>query len=1556
MSFHRTLIRLSALLAVVALAKGCGDGESPSAPPPPEPARPTTVTVSPATHELTALGTTVQLSAEVRDQNARVMAGATVTWTSSASSMATVDASGLVTAAGNGTATITASAGSASGSAVVTVMQSVASVEVSPSVYELTALGQTVQLTAEAFDENGHAVAGAEFSWESSDAAVATVDAGGLVTAVAEGVATITASAGEASGSAVVPVMQPVASVQVSPSAETIGLGSTLQLTAEAFDENGHAVAGAEFSWESSDAAVATVDAGGLVTGVAVGTATITASVGGAQGTAEITVGPNPDRAALEALYHATDGPNWVNNENWLTNAPLGEWYGVDTDASGRVVGLNLSGDWDSEARKDVTHGLSGPIPRELGDLTSLRQLILHNNDLRGPIPTELGNLANLEILGLAYNDLRGRIPPELGNLASLEFLSLSDNSLTGTIPRELGNLSELRLLLQLHDNQLTGPIPPELGNLASLEFLSLSDNSLTGTIPTELGNLANLVRLQLSSNKLTGTIPAELGNLANLKHMGLGGNALTGPIPPQLGQLSNLEFLVLNVNALTGAVPPELGDLSSLRGLGLARNQLSGPIPRNLLKLRLEEGFGAEGNAGLCAPGTTEFIAWLRAIPYPSLPLCNEADIAALEALYQATGGTGWTNSDGWVGDGSVSGWYGVSADSLGRVLELGLSRNGLSGRIPGLLGNLDAMTGLKIDGNALSGRLPITMLGLPLQEFRYTGTRLCTPPHESFRRWLNAIPSHDGTGIECAPPTDRNILVALYDATNGSQWRNNATWLTDAPLGDWHGVRTHQGRVVQLDLRYNGMEGSIPLELGSLSQLEDLWLSNNHLTGQIPTELGNLSNLLTLDLGYNRLTSSIPTELGNLSHLSHLNLSANDLTGRIPSEFGSLTDLQRLHLSGNDLGGQIPTELGNLSSLELLDLAANDLTGRIPSEFGSLTDLQRLHLSGNDLGGQIPTELGNLSSLELLDLAANDLSGLVPTELGNLGRLKRLVLANNDLAGSVPDEFGSLTNLEQLVLTANPSMSGSLPTTLTKLAFLDFLVAGGTSLCAPSDAMFRAWLGAMRTSRVPFCGGKAETAAYLVQAVQSLDFPVPLVEGRPALLRVFVTAPDAGGEGIPAVRATFYLGGQELHVVDLPSQSIPIPTMLDEGVLAESANALIPASVIRRGLEMVIEIDPEGQLATDLGVTRRIPATGLLAVDVHTMPAFDLTVVPFLWVSDPDSSVLARTAGLTADNTEFGHTRTLLPVGQMNVKTHEPVLTSSNDSHSLLAETEALRVMEGASGHYLGTMSDDTRPPGVAILSGKSSFSVFYEPTLAHELGHNLSLRHAPCGGAGGPDPAFPTGDGSTGAWGYDFALVPPQTPDLMSYCLPKWISDYHFTKALRFRLGHMENASVSTAAAARRSLLVWGGVNADAVPYLEPAFVVEASAVLPDSAGDHRLTGRASSGGELFSLSFTMPEMADGNGSSSFAFVLPAWPASEENLASITLAGPGGSFTLDGESDLSMAILRNPRNGQVRGILRHVPPPAQAARDAVGQAAGPRLEVLFSRGIPDGTEWRR
>ena len=135
-------LRGFAPLALVATLS-CGDGAI--EPPPPDPPRPTTVTVTPATTQLAALGATVQLSAEVRDQNGQVMAGAAVTWSSSDPSVATVDAQGLVTAAGNGTATITATAGSASGTATVMVAQEVSTVAVSPAADTLVT-GDTLRL------------------------------------------------------------------------------------------------------------------------------------------------------------------------------------------------------------------------------------------------------------------------------------------------------------------------------------------------------------------------------------------------------------------------------------------------------------------------------------------------------------------------------------------------------------------------------------------------------------------------------------------------------------------------------------------------------------------------------------------------------------------------------------------------------------------------------------------------------------------------------------------------------------------------------------------------------------------------------------------------------------------------------------------------------------------------------------------------------------------------------------------------------------------------------------------------------------------------------------------------------------------------------------------------------------------------------------------------------------------------------------------------------------------------------------------------------------------
>ena len=633
--------------------------------------------------------------------------------------------------------------------------------------------------------------------------------------------------------------------------------------------------------------------------------------------------------------------------------------------------------------------------------------------------------------------------------------------------------------------------------------------------------------------------------------------------------------------------------------------------------------------------------------------------------------------------------------------------------------------------------------------------------------------------------------------------------------------------------------------------------------------------------------------------------------------------------------------------------------MEGPIPPELGNLANLRNLALGENALTGSIPPELGQLSQLETLYLTRNAMTGSVPPELGNLANLELLSLDQNDLTGSIPPELGRLTNLTELGVANNSRMSGVLPDNLTALRRLDALTTGGTGLCAPSDPAFQSWLGGIRKRRVAICDGGDAPMAYLVQAVQSRDNPVPLVAGEEALLRVFPTAQRATDEGIPTVRARFFVNGHETHVEEIPGKAGGIRTEVDESSLSKSANAAIPGEVIQPGLEMVIEVDPDGTLDPTLGVARRIPETGRLAVEVREMPTLDLTVVPFLWTVDPDSAILDTTSGMAADpeNHEMlWATRTLLPVGELEVRAHEPVLSTTNNAGALGNVTAAIRLMEGGTGHYMAMMSGNVDGPGGFARGNRLSFSRPSATTIAHELGHNMSLDHAPCGGPAGLDSGFPYPDGSIGAWGHDFeasTLVSPTRSDLMTYCRPRWISDYHFTNALRYRL--FDEGAPAAVAAQTRSLLLWGGMDADSVPYLEPAFVVDAPPELPQSSGEFRLGGQTGTGVELFSLFFDMPETADGDGSSSFAFVLPVQPGWVDDLASIMLSGPSGSVQLDGDTDLPMTILRNPSTGQVRGILRDVPQ-ADATAALAPRAGADSLDVLFSRGIPDAAAWSR
>ena len=1079
---------------------------------------------------------------------------------------------------------------------------------------------------------------------------------------------------------------------------------------------------------------------------------------------------------------------------------------------------------------------------------------------------------------------------------------------------------------------------------------------------------------------------------------------------------------LHLSANVLTGAVPPQVGHLARLKTLDLSYNSLSGPIPSTFLQLSLDE-FQFGRNDGFCAPGTRDFIAWAALIdgqpdPVPgpatySGPFCNAGDVRALESLYEAADGENWTNSDGWVDAvrwievgavGAPADWYGVTADSLGRVRSLRLSHNGLSGRVPPDLWRLTALTELWIDGNELSGPLPVSLASLPLLAFHYAGTELCTAADESFHEWLSNIASHRGTGIECTSSDYLYVLMALYEATGGAHWIRADNWLTAAPPEEWYGIELdEEGRIIGLALEANGLAGQIPSELGDLSFLSHLSLDDNRLEGLIPAALGDLTQLVQLSLSRNSLRGSVPSAfgdlrslkelriedndlggyprgLGNLHYLEVLDLSGNQLRyGSIWPEFGDLSRLRVLDLSDNRMLTAIPAELGNLSGLEILDLSGNDLAN-LPPELGSLTSLRVLDLShepnpprGLDyrLTGGIPASFGSLERLEVLDLSHHhldfipqelgDLTELrvlnlnhnrithIPPELGKLLNLRELLLSDNELMGAVPAELGNLVNLQRLVLMNNRMLSGPLPTSLTGLGLLGDLRVSHTRLCVPSGVTFEDWLQGTGAEGLPRCAG---SNAYLTQAVQSLHFPVPLIADEPALLRVFLTAPEDGGSSMPPVRARFYGSGTETYTIDIPGRPDAIPTEMDEGSLGASANVEIPSWVIQPGLEMVIEIDPDGTGGALPGVEDRIPPGGRIPVEVAAVPTLDLTVIPLLYGAAPDSSILEVAAAWTSEDSLFWPARTLLPVADLAVAVHEPVVTTTNRASDLAREIRAIWTMEGAGGYYLGTMAGSTIGDGAGYTRYRASFAIPDRWVIARQLGRNMGLSDAPCGSTH-PDPQFPNADGTIGAWGYDFrdsTLIPPDTPDLMTLCEPKWVSEYHFTKAFRHRLEHEANAVTAAGIGPPvETVFVWGGVDEHGTPFLEPAFIVDAHPALPRPGGEFELTGRAADGSLLFSLSFEMLEAGGGDAAASFEFALPFHSAWAGSLASITLSGPGGTATLDKETDRPAAIVRDRLTGQVRAVLRNLPAHDDAWAILAALAAEPSLDVLTSRGIP-------
>ena len=700
------------------------------------------------------------------------------------------------------------------------------------------------------------------------------------------------------------------------------------------------------------------------------------------------------DSLALVAIYNNMNGENWTNQSNWLTDASVKDWWGITVE-NYRVTEISLAnnqleGSIPTEL-SDLTNlirlqlygnRLKGSIPPEIGNLKNLVFLYLANNQLEGSIPPEIGELTKLEYIELGDNKLTGEIPSELGNLTNLIKLQLASNQLTGAIPAELGNLANLQYL-DLDNNHITGAIPPELGNLTNLQALWLWHNQLEGAIPKELGNLTNLTYLSLDFNQLEGSIPPELGALTNLTRLHLRNNQLKDAIPKELGNLTNLTDLSLHFNQLEGSIPTELGNLTNLTSLNLANNQLEGSIPAELGELTKLEYIGL-GNNKLTGEIPSE--------------LGNLTNLIKLQLASNQLSGTippelgNLTNLTSlYLNDNQLEGSVPPEINNLTKLEVLYLYDNKLD-KLPDLSGITSLSKCLIFENYFDFGDLETAGISDTINNYTYapqglidqsidttdsqvTLTALTNSTNNTYQWFENGDSLINETGdnytydqsnsstyyckinnsnfpeLTLQTPAvgeqiengvkekDYNALKAIYNKTEGSNWFNNTNWLTDNPVGNWHGITVDGTRVTSVKLNNNNLTGKFPEETFELDSLKMLIYWNNELTDTIPDKFNQVDKLNYIDLDENEFSGNIPSTIGTLDSLETAWITRNNFSGAF--DYSTMQSLEGLYIYSNEL---------KFSDLEDIGIAPGDISSY---GYSPQSDLSKPDISVN--GGQI-------------------------------------------------------------------------------------------------------------------------------------------------------------------------------------------------------------------------------------------------------------------------------------------------------------------------------------------------------------------------------------------------------------------------------------------------------------------------------------------------------------------------------------------------------------------------------------------------------------------------
>ncbi|KAI8910087.1 hypothetical protein BC831DRAFT_508182 [Entophlyctis helioformis] len=640
--------------------------------------------------------------------------------------------------------------------------------------------------------------------------------------------------------------------------------------------------------------------------------------------------------------------PEWTDDSEITTNSTNvnGGMLHLFDAHLGRTIS-NLRLEWSSKfnltALRLTGCGLTGTIPKEIGNLSMLTELWLDQNDLDG-ISQMICKLTKLKSLRLGQNRSIGSLPVTIRLLRDLEELDIQGNQI-GELPEALWDLHKLTKL-NVSENAIK-KIPEEIGQLTNLEVFCCKglENNMLETLPESIGKLTNLTELDLRSNKLE-TLPESIGNLRNLTELYLSDNQLT-ELPDSIGKLICLTHLMWLLT-WSGCYrdlcsnefkvwPESFGKLASLNELDLQNNELT-ELPESIDNL-----------TGLTRLNINSNL--LTKLP--------------------------------------------ISIGKLANLRHLYLESNGLE-KLPRSIGNLSHLTELNLQNNKLAG-LPESISNLTKLTKLYgwmwllTWSGCCRDLQDN---QLKKLPRSVGNLSHLTELNLRNSRLKKLPKSIGRLTGLNELILENNKLTGLPKSIGKLARLTHLDLQDNQLR-ILPKSIGNLTGLTRLSLNGNKLAG-LPDSIGNLTGLTHLGLYQNEL-EELPESIGKLTGLTWLILRNNKLTG-LPKSIGSLSSLTWLNLEENLLTGKQEV-LGTVTSLIWLDLGYNKLT-EMPKSIDNLTELKWLVLQNNKLT-ELPESIGNLTGLTRLNINSNKLSKL-PKSISDLTALNEFTHHDNPFTES--------------------------------------------------------------------------------------------------------------------------------------------------------------------------------------------------------------------------------------------------------------------------------------------------------------------------------------------------------------------------------------------------------------------------------------------------------------------------------------------------------------------------------------------------------------------------